>query len=90
MISIHSKVKDLESKLNAPAPLRFRVNLEFSDDVKHALMEKITGKNDPAGEVYNMVVVGSRGMSNLGSIVVGSVSNFLLNQAPVPVVVVRV
>ncbi|KAJ3260813.1 hypothetical protein HK103_007376 [Boothiomyces macroporosus] len=80
MVDLHKKVKEL--LITFEKSLIHRVNAEWGEDARNVILNKIK-------QGYGMVVVGSRGMSALEGIVVGSVSTFLLNQSPVPVIVVK-
>ena len=93
MVAIHRKAKEeIESR---KANYKFRVQADFNVDPRPTILTKITGvsekSNIPAGpkDNYSMLVVGTRGMSNIESMMMGSVSIFLLNHSPIPVVVVR-
>ncbi|KAJ3270520.1 hypothetical protein HDV01_007776 [Terramyces sp. JEL0728] len=80
MVDMHKRVKEL--LVAYEKSFIYRINAEWSEDPRNAILNKIQ-------KGYGMVVVGSRGMSALEGIVVGSVSTFLLNRSPVPVIVVK-
>lgn len=60
--------------------------------VEDRLMEEPAGKMIPEVakiEVCDLIVIGSRGLSNLTNLIVGSVTTRVLQTAPCPVLVVR-
>ncbi|KAI8898066.1 hypothetical protein BC833DRAFT_456897 [Globomyces pollinis-pini] len=83
MILIHNQVSDLKKKFNKE--FLFRVHGEMSTDARASILNKLKQKE----RSYTMLVIGSRGQSLLEGVVLGSVSNYLLQKSPVPVVVVR-
>ena len=90
MISIHKKVKIESSALGLD--IAYRVHAEFDNDPSVAILNKINGKYKGASansEIYSMVILGSRGMSSVESLIIGSISSYLLKWSPIPVVVVR-
>ena len=93
MVAIHHKIKEqVEAR---KSNIKFRVQSDFNVDPRPTILAKITGvsekTNVPLGpkDNYTMLVVGTRGMSNIESMMMGSVSVFLLNHSPIPVAVVR-
>ena len=99
MVAIHRKVK--EEIEDRKANIKFRVQADYNTDPRPTILSKLTGlpasgsKASSANSImgprddYTMLVVGTRGMSNMESMMMGSVSIFLLNHSPIPVVVVR-
>jgi nucleotide-binding universal stress UspA family protein len=76
-------------KLIAPFLQRLRSE---NIDVEDRLMEEPAGKMIPEIaeiEKCELIVMGSRGMSNLTNLIVGSVATRVLQTAPCPVLVVR-
>jgi nucleotide-binding universal stress UspA family protein len=84
MITVHDEVKNFQQKEGVQ--FKYRVHCLFSDDAKKALLDKAHQSQDK----YRMLIVGSRGMSSLAGVLMGSVSTFLLNHCDVPVVVCKV
>ena len=90
MVFIHKKVQELQEKEIHASSIKFRVQAEYNQDPRPTILNKLTSKYvGGTKEEYTMLVVGTRGMSNIESMVMGSVSVFLLNHSPIPVVVVR-
>ena len=88
MVAIHKKVQELQKTHSFS--IKFRVHAEYNQDPRPTILNKLTPKYvGVTKEEYTMLVVGTRGMSNIESMVMGSVSVFLLNHSPIPVVVVR-
>ncbi|KAI8899954.1 hypothetical protein BC833DRAFT_583823 [Globomyces pollinis-pini] len=84
MIQIHNKMKELIKK--SGKDILFRVHASWNEDARSAILEKL---KQPTSSKYRMLVIGSRGQSNLEGLMMGSVSNYILNTSPIPVVVVR-
>lgn len=80
MKGIHDRIETFKTKHGRE--FQFRVHASWAGDVKSMIVEKATEK-------YSMVVVGSRGVSNLKGVFVGSVSNYVLQNAKIPVVVLH-
>lgn len=58
-------------------------NLLRCDDARDALLDACTGLK------LDILIVGSRGLGPVKRMLLGSVSNYLVEHAPCPVVVVR-
>jgi nucleotide-binding universal stress UspA family protein len=81
MTNFYEKCKLMRGKM----VFKFRVHSEYSKDARELILTKIN--NEPGK--YSMLVIGTRGQSNLAGALMGSVSNYLLSQSTIPVVVVR-
>ncbi len=57
----------------------------------HAVMGEVIGEVVKAVKAFgcNTVVMGTRGMSNLGNLVMGSVATRIVHEVPVPVLLVK-
>ncbi|KAI8895170.1 hypothetical protein BC833DRAFT_602262 [Globomyces pollinis-pini] len=84
MVAIHEQMKEKVSR--SGKEIMFRVHATFDDNAKKAVINKL---QQPTASKYRMVVVGSRGQSGLKGLVNGSVSTYVMNNSPIPVVVVR-
>jgi nucleotide-binding universal stress UspA family protein len=83
MVEVYEQAKEM--KLKASKEFHFRVHAVYHEDPRVALLQKIN--LDP--KKYSLLIMGSRGVSSLAGVVLGSVSTYMLNQSPIPVVVTR-
>ncbi|KAH6601798.1 hypothetical protein BASA61_001764 [Batrachochytrium salamandrivorans] len=81
MISLHDSVKKIRNDLGKQA-IPFRVDVGWGDARKIVLELAEAHK-------ATILIVGSRGRTSLAGALLGSVSQFLLSHAKVPVIVVR-
>lgn len=82
MTALHARISQyLEDSGHV---VRFRIHALYAEDPKKAILDKINAKSK-----YAMLVVGSRGQSHLKGLLLGSVSAYLLNECPIPVVLSR-
>lgn len=76
-------------EINADAADMLRqANIDFET---HAVIGEVIGEVVKAVKAYgcNTVVMGTRGMSNLGNLVMGSVATRIVHEVPVPVLLVK-
>ncbi|KAL2912455.1 hypothetical protein HK105_208027 [Polyrhizophydium stewartii] len=81
MVSLHEKVRGIRNGLG-------RKNIPFRTDVEYGDARKVVLELVEASQA-TILIVGSRGRTSLKGALLGSVSQYLLTNAPIPVIVVR-
>jgi nucleotide-binding universal stress UspA family protein len=83
MVGFYESTKKVQA--SSGVEFKFRVHAVWAKDCREVVVQKI---NDEQGK-YDMLVIGTRGKSSLSGVIMGSVSNYLLANSPIPVIVVR-
>jgi nucleotide-binding universal stress UspA family protein len=71
------------TRTRVPADLHLTTLVLSDQPIRAALVRQITGG------LHDLVVIGSRGRGDVRSLLLGSISHYVLNHSPVPVLIVH-